>query len=239
MPYLVLDLDETALVVTQHRDQIAPSHCLSTHQAIGEFFWKDNVVHCKFNVINPQQLSELIEHACQKYDGVLILTAGLWLPSVRTRLATLLDLTNRTTYLLENCIFHSPLVDEKLLNASVEELRYMNKKTRLEKIRANNPKLQDKHFVILDNEPFHIESFMGVEWATPVLATTNKDAMDYYSMALKALEHGAGSEKFPRNLVEPNSKKRLFLDHAYFFKKEKTAEALPPKTEMTTCKMNE
>ena len=69
----------------------------------------------------------------------------------------------------------------------------------------------------------------------------NKDAIDYYSMALKALEHGAGSEKFPRNLVEPNSKKRLFLDHAYFFKKEKTekAEALPPKTEMTTCKMNE
>ena len=189
MPLLVLDLDETSIVTLNRQSLIHSTHTLSSQ------FYKSliadhngSLFYASFYIINSTQLANLIEHACKERYGIIILTSGLWLPSIRDVLANNLDLSINAQNILKNCYFHSAYTDSITFNYPINQIQRINKNVRLQKIIESRPELAAKYFTVVDNEPLHIAFLNANPKVKAILATTSENNMDFYKQAEKGLD---------------------------------------------------
>ncbi|MDR3442884.1 MAG: hypothetical protein P4L65_07685 [Legionella sp.] len=214
MPILVLDLDETVFVIKSHAENIDSIHAMSSDIAGATACYDSIVYKTSVNIINPEQISELINAACTKYDGVIILTAGFWDPSIRELLEEYLDLSEETAAKFKNCRFHSVLTDSKLFNIDPMKLRDMDKYTRLQMLINHYPELKELFLVLLDDHPMHVNSVLNASDNTmigAVLATTDTAEQDFYQHTLAALEQGKKQETLLKNKEnKPDDANRFF-----------------------------
>lgn len=195
MPILALDLDLTTLVNFNDLRFMNKSHSLSaqTYQSalVGP---DDQSILIDFYIINPEKLAKLIEEACTKYDGVIILTAGDWSPGVAYILAKALSLSETARQkLCDSRRFHSPEIDSHIFGIEYLELRHMNKCSRLQMIIERNPELKDKHLVLVDDNSGHVQSCLVNAHQINVNAVLAQDA-GFYDKALAALAAGVEKE---------------------------------------------
>lgn len=191
MPKLILDLDLT--VFTNENDflQVHSTHELSTslETKLGNdyrFIW----------LINPTELSELIEIACVEYDGVIICTAGAWHESIRDVLADNLDLSEAASQRLRNCLFISTVTcKNNFPDSSLTDISHMTKSTRFAQYLANDKTLRSQNFVFVDDNWKHILSFSGSELVYPIYATTKEGEKDFYQKSINALAIAKENEK--------------------------------------------
>ena len=186
MPVLVLDLDETVFVATDRQNRIHPNHSKSP-DIVGAIA---GVYKFTVNIINPEQLSELINTACIIYDGVIILTSGAWQPSVRDLLVPYLNLTLEAATRFKNCRFHSSSTDSKLFNIDGSIIHQMDKYTRLKLIVTHYADLKKQKLVLFDDSLKHRHAILRAPDNTmigTVLAATNKPEQDFYQRALNEL----------------------------------------------------
>jgi len=180
MPLLILDLDETAIVVVHNKKYIHKDQTLSDKTCQVKIEYNNQLFYKDFQIINPNLLANLIESAYSKYDGILILTSGVWPESIRDVLADNLNLSEEVKKQLRNCYFHSPVTDSIIFGIQDEELKYMSKNDRLSKIVSYHPELTTKHFTLLDDSRKHIASFEKNPKVRAVLATTWGEDLEFY-----------------------------------------------------------
>jgi hypothetical protein len=237
MAYLVLDLDLTTFIAnikgeSEPEDEINPYQTLTPIGTNGTLCGGKVKAHLR--LINQKELSSLIEKACTKHDGLIILTAGLWDTSIRNILADYLDLSEKAANLVRDCYFHSPLTDQPLHKLAIQETKHMPKSKRLEKIIEYRPELRGKRFVTLDDDEDHTEAFKTMFNQTmSVLATPHLADKDYYKKAETFLEMSALAE---RTILHPNNVYNGHIKVSFFKQGTKRKEMDEPNKENSVSK---
>jgi hypothetical protein len=139
----------------------------------------------------------------------MILTSGLWLPSIRNELANNLNLSDYARELLKNCYFHSAYTDSLLFHFSPEHAQKLNKHNRLSRIIDSHPELAGKYSTVLDNNPLQIASFKNNKKVKAILASTDQENITFYDQAKMAIDECNQHEHNEFNL----SRYRLFGKH--------------------------
>jgi len=148
MVMLVLDLDETVFVTSDHVDVID----FEAHQPGKAWIKAELDTYDKgayILLINPEKLSDLIEHACTKHDGVLFLTAGFWnQKSIISILIEHLDLSQATCDQLQNAHFFTPFNTHDHFDGSLDSrsIQKLTKNNRLTKAAERHPRLKQSGF---------------------------------------------------------------------------------------------
>ncbi|MDR3442885.1 MAG: hypothetical protein P4L65_07690 [Legionella sp.] len=193
MPVLVLDLDETVFVTKERHGHIHPNHSKSP-DIVGAIA---GAYKLTVNIINPEQLSVLINTACIIYDGVLILTSGAWEPSVCALLIPYLNLTLEAATQFKNCRFHSSSTDSELFNINGSILHQMDKYARLKMIVNYYADLKKQKLVLLDDSKKHRNAILRAPDNTmiaAVLAATDRPEQDFYQKTLSVLARAKQQE---------------------------------------------
>ncbi|MFT4058000.1 MAG: NIF family HAD-type phosphatase [Legionella sp.] len=183
MPYLVLDLDETIFVIEEHKQFIHQSQELSslfmifTHSTMFPAY-----------VINRQKLSLLIQEAFDEYDGVIILTAGSWPVSILQDIAPQLILSEENKRRFVASPFFSPEVEADFGDFPAATIKHQSKDIRLLNIRHYNSEFRNALFVLLDDNPVHINACCDAPHVIAIQATTETSETEFYEHAKKALE---------------------------------------------------
>lgn len=194
MPILALDLDLTTLVNFNDLRLMNKSHSLSAQTYQSALVGADQSILIDFYIINPEKLAKLIEEACTKYDGVIILTAGDWSPGVVYVLANALNLSEAVRQkLCDSRHFHSPEIDSRIFGVERLIIRKMDKCSRLKLLTEHTPELKDKHIILVDDNPGHVHSCRVNAPKINVNAVWAKDA-GFYDLALAALASGVEKE---------------------------------------------
>lgn len=221
MVYLIFDLDRTVFVGVlkgnsceiddvRRKHEIDPSHEFKPISTIGTLSNGTVEIQANLFLINPRELSDLIQAVSNKGGEVLILTAGLWQDSIREVLADYLDLSDKAAEMLRRCHFHSPITDTAFIEASCGDIQYMLKSERLAHIMRHKPALTGKHFIVLDDEEEHIESFQGQAFIETVLATPDLPTKRYYQQALRCVNELSRANRLtqaPSVLFQPEMKR--------------------------------
>lgn len=189
MARLILDLDETSLVVYGAPNSVHRSQTLS-RPLKGQMM----SIPFYFRIINPQKLSDLIQYAYKEHEGVMIVTSGCYEKDICSTIASNLDLPEDVRQKFADCSFHSPLTDCHLFGLDYQEVRDLNKFTRIGKIIQHNPALKNVHYVFVDDDFRHLNSFRGNPQVTPILATTDTAKTDFYEEAKRALDEAKKME---------------------------------------------
>jgi hypothetical protein len=202
MPKLILDLDKTTLAIGSDAHEIDSFHKLEkidseTQRKINK------IIKGEVSIINPKELTWLIELAYRQYDGLMILTSGCcWTKDHIIQLFRKnLELLPATARRLEELEFHSPNTDllyfrEYPLNTKKEyhdaanNIARLTKDERLRRIFKSNPTM-DMRYVMIDDSHTHYESLKSMDNVTPILATTNYDDKYFYNDAENALAANA------------------------------------------------
>jgi len=224
MVYLVLDLDLTTFVrIPDELDLVDQFHELSNEIQLGGYCQELPFSHTTIQIINPVELSNLIETAYNQYDGVIILTSGAWPLSIRNMLADHLDLTDETAEKLSNCRFHNYKTDQHYFNNNSLETYNALKSVRLARIIGNTPELTNCHFVVLDDRTDHIESLQRFRRIEPIHATTYQASKAYYDVAAEALEKCKQSKAIEKSLLAEKTTRSL-TSYSIFMKKRRRDE---------------
>lgn len=201
MPKLLLDLDKTSICLQGELECIDQSHTLSL--PIKVRLGQQSV---EIYIINPVELTALIELAYTQYDGVILFTSGDWDNDVRNALAKALNLSDSVRKQFKACSIHSAASDAEQLNLEHDKVRDMTKFERLKKIRQIDPTLKDVNFAFLDNDLAHVTSFKKCPYVEEVLATTYEPEKSFYSETHAALERCKQQEELHRNaLTDPQA----------------------------------
>jgi len=190
MSYLVLDLDETVMVVDSRLSNIHAAHELSIPIRV-----KAGKNEVNVHIINPVELSDLIEDACIFYDGIIVLTSGYWDKSLINNLAWHLNLSKQAYDKFVTCRFHSVTTDCLLFQLHPYTVHSMDKNSRLNQIIKHFPELNDKYMTILDDNPDHIDSFNDNQKVHAVWANTGEAKKDFYLQANDAMSECRNKEK--------------------------------------------
>lgn len=194
MPYLVLDLDKTTFVVCTEKQEIHATHELSPNILQGSLTLEQNTVTRDLQLINPEELSTLIDAACTDYDGIIILTAGFWTKDILEIIEPQLNISPQSREKLRQSYFHSPATDAELFQLAPMVVYKMDKNIRLNRIIATNPALNGKHFVVLDDNSRQVRSFGNTPRVNAILATTDKPEKFFYQQAISALAQAKEEE---------------------------------------------
>ncbi|HHF0526836.1 TPA: hypothetical protein ACTUT5_003449 [Legionella anisa] len=197
MPLLVLDLDETVIVSPGRLNLINAAHSLSAirykslavdpHGRLGYLY---------FQIINPDQIANLIEYAYTNNNHIMILTSGLWLPSIRNELANNLNLSDNARERLKNCYFHSAYTDSIVFNFPTEHAQKLDKNNRLRRIIDSRPELAGTYSTVLDNNRLHVDSFKNNRKVKAILANTDQENLNFYDKAKMAIDECGQHEQF-------------------------------------------
>lgn len=211
MPTLIIDLDETLVCVSTRIEFIHKSHSLTREQST---YTNDGAVVSWF-IINPDEISDLIQHACDQNYDLMILTSGAWPTGTRHKLAQALDLDEKAKEKLKTCRFHNITSDAVLLNRPTKEIRIMSKFDRLTAIIEKAPELSGRNFVLLDDSEDHCNSFANCSFVEAILAHTYEEGKQFYLKAKLALERFATDEQLLLNL-QAHPLPQL-ENHSFFF----------------------
>ena len=193
MPKLILDLDLTVFAHERDLSDLDPLHTLSSVQSAWMGAEKSE---CLVRLINPLELSELIQTACEAYDGIIILTSGCWHEDVRNMLAECLELSDEVTEMVRNCLFLSSLTcRNNFPDHDVSAIMNINKNRRFSKYLEQNASLSAQQFVLLDDNPMHINSFAYSSQVMPIHVSTRLARKDFYQHAVEALLEAKVTEK--------------------------------------------
>lgn len=183
MAMLVLDLDLTVLTSMELFKHIDLStHTLSDEWLDAELGFVENTLRSKIKIINPVKLGELIEYACTQHDGIMILTAGLWHEqSIKKILIDNLGISDITVNMISKCHFLTPdTTATHFEGLSVGSIQLLPKAQRLRNFIDRNEDLIDQDFIILDDCPAQINSFLGEPRVTAIHASTDKADLEFY-----------------------------------------------------------
>lgn len=236
MAYLALDLDLTVFIGTiesavsadiDMMDMLDPTHTLYDVPTKGTL--ADGTIKAKISLINPKELSAIIEAACTLHDGLIILTSGKWDRSILRLLAAHLELSDKAREMVYKAYFHSAFTDQTLYDLPASQIMHIPKRDRLKKIIAHHPKLKGKRIVTLDDSEEHTDSYKKMMTTTiPVLATPHLPDKSYYDETLSALELASRIEK---RVIHPHNDYNGEIRVSFFGQKRKldsTDENLPP-----------
>lgn len=208
MAQLILDLDLTVLVASIQRQHLHDGHTVSNFGLQTTLPYDGGGLEVGFELINPEELSNLIETAYEHNDGIIMLTSGLWSNSIVDILVEYLDLSENASARLRQCSFHSSVTDSQYFpNPSLSEeerltwIQNLPKTARLAKIIELNPNLQGQQFVLLDNEIDHINAFSTTKNVTAVWADTTSPDKNFYDAALTALTEARKKEAISSSKV--------------------------------------
>ena len=170
-PVLVLDLDLTAIVCDpKDMDCIDHSfHTLSSNLLTA----KAAQFMFQIRIINPPELSDLIQQTLDAGGDILILTSGLWDGGIRDVLADHLDLSEFASQKLRQCYFHSVLTDLEFLKVCCLFKLGSHKRHSIGKVIELRPELRGRPMIALDDAPRHIDSYKRLKYVTAVHATTD------------------------------------------------------------------
>lgn len=157
MSYLILDLDETTFVkdCPYRMARIDAQH----HNLSETFMVSMFNSQIPIKLINPKELSDLIEYVCLNHEGVIILTRGCWHPNVLNELAVKLILSEPAREKFKKSLFHSAATDNSYFGTDPKTAGMIDKDTRLEKIIQHNAALKGKKFVALDDSNSQLIAF--------------------------------------------------------------------------------
>ena len=210
MPVLVLDLDETFIVDT-YREELIDQREHSIHCRISAQLGNTTT---EIGILNIEEIFEVIMAA----DEVIILTAGSWsydlIESIIDSFVDEFNLDVDTETSLRKKFskdrFFSPDTESPLRNINrdnveqdIEKTRHLPKADRLRFI-INYLGLEEKKFVVLDDNIAHIDSFYNMENVTAILATTlllsqsEPASKSFYQQAINEL-----SISLEKNMVFP------------------------------------
>lgn len=177
MPTLILDLDETVIVA---KKRIKNQNFLLSENS---YLATCSGTQTQIYIINPPKISQLIEKACTKYDGIILFTSGFWSEDIRKVLANALDLSPESKKKVKHCQYFSPYTESLTSDFDAETLRNMPKGRRFTLILASQPELSAKNFVLLDDNAIHINSFSNHPNVTAILATPGETNQAFYHIA--------------------------------------------------------
>jgi len=196
---LILDLDLTVFAEQRDIESVIFWDHFEKTQDLHEIEFTSGYIK-KVKLINPELLSDLIQYACTQHDGVMFFTSGDWEEaSIKSLLKSCLDLDAVVDLKFANAAFIN--VDaswQHFGDKSRDEIQCMDKNLRLDKFRELYPAHRDTHFVFVDDNLQHIESFEKDERVHCVHATTDVNEFDYselntlyrfYGLAKTMLEH--------------------------------------------------
>lgn len=233
MVILILDLDLTSIATESDSKHLNPIHTRSNHGLSYTFNLVTGSQTVAFEIINPIELSRLIETACQQYDGVMILTSGYWTRTIIGKISDYLDLSDDAAKKFVCSALHSSLTDYRyFLSDKVENIdrvrftKTLSKKIRLEKIIEANPKLKDAYFVFVDDNTQHINELKNHPRVTPILATAYTADKTFYAKAHEALAEAYKKEQQLKEQQLEESKKVLSKAPLYTLFGEDTAALL-------------
>lgn len=194
MAYLLLDLDLTAIKAAVYpSNSVHDFHTLSSEHFNATVFNEN--LSFDIYIINPDDLSKLIETAFRDHDGVIILTAGAWDKTMRNILADNLNLTQESKQKLRECRFHSVLTDVEYFNGlDIETIRGITKNHRLDKIITAYPELSSNYYAALDDDLRQINSLNTHPNVIPIHATTHIADKTFYDLAAFALDKAKSRE---------------------------------------------
>lgn len=190
MPRLILDLDLTVFARMQDSSLVHRTHTFSD-PIITSLDKKEATVR----IINPDELSELVTVACETYEGIIILTSGLWDKEVLKALTNHLDISEKVAkkfcdaYFISSgdCLPHFP-------NLNLEQMLRLDKNLRFDKFLERTPELKNEYFVFIDDNYQHIYSFRDHSKVTAVHAPTFADGKAFYKTALDELKNAADKQ---------------------------------------------
>lgn len=202
MTYLILDLDETVMQARGSKTFVSPCHLSSKR-----FIWRQSTTSCDVKthklsdmisvelvILNPDQLSQLISIAINQYDGIIILTSGLWSSGILEPLSEQLELPPHIKQKFVESLFFSPVIEEKYWKGvrTVQNIRHeLTKNERLNQIITHPDHIETlgrSYFVLLDNDRRHVDSFKDNPRATAIHATTHSNDDSFYFLTLRELK---------------------------------------------------
>ncbi len=199
MPYLLLDLDLTVFSTSADLYQVNKAHQLSKPINVPIETAYGTIVTA-IQLINPIELSDLLDTACSEYDGVIFFTAGNWSRDILPTIVDYLDISKEAEQkLLESPFFCAPSSSIHFPDLTLNSIRHLPKSTRWQKIVINNEYLAEHFFVFLDDNPEHVESFKSIPNVLAIHADTEQPVKDFYHHAKQQL-------KAAKNLEILNSK---------------------------------
>lgn len=218
MAYLILDLDLTVFATERDLKNLDSSVVRTLAKGMAAAGFKDKILdNYSVFIINPKSLSSLINYAFDYHDGVMFLTSGLWLgDSIKNLLLQNLLLGPKARANLAACRFINP--EDYVSDADYDldnllDIGHILKNIRFNQYLDKNPDLKNKHFVLLDDHPDHIDSFKEHKLVTGILATTDLEDKTFYQQAADALDVA----KINENVVETSNKRKEFFSAADTF----------------------
>lgn len=175
MGVLVLDLDLCVFVCTSELEMFNTAiHSLSS-QWIPVQINHNNILTDHFVAfINPEKLRRILELTAEEHEGLIFLTAGFWSEeSVKFALKTQLALSAQAQELIDTAVFLTPANSlHHFANLTEEDIRWMNKNSRLMAYSQYATLPSDTLFVAVDDNPGHIESYFTNQQVIAIHATT-------------------------------------------------------------------
>lgn len=180
----VFDLDYTVFIAETLQDKIFKgAHQLGPIISI-EHKFNDRSASVNVRIINPSELTKLIEHCCTKHDGLMFITSGRWSArSIKSLLIDHLNLSSETKQKIEQAVFMNPESDQKYFPG--ESKAAIAEKPKVERLTAflqANPELHGNvHLVVIDDGyELHIKPINEHPDMTGIHATTHKTDVKYY-----------------------------------------------------------
>lgn len=173
---LLLDIDLVILTTENQLPHLSKEHSLSNEWISAKINYGAESKINQIMLINPIELAELIEYACTEHGGIMFLTSGFWTEfSIKKILQDHLDITSDTRKKIDEAIFLNPITNKKHFPyLSLAQIQYLPKNLRLMAFLNTRPDLRKgTHFIFVDDNEIHVNSFTGHSNVTPILATTN------------------------------------------------------------------
>jgi len=240
MPILVLDLDLTVFFHKADARELHEAHAQDLSDPIeveGHIIDSPHTAKMAVRLINRTLLSNMLERAVTQHQAdIMFLTSGAWVEqSVKDMLQLYLDISEQTTEKIQSAKFLSTHTCRERFPDMRVKLNKLSKSVRLNKFIEHYPQFANRHFVMVDDNLDHIESFKNDKHVTAVYASTDTEEMDFYDEAIRQIEQAKECEKsrvtqensVKSNRVADNKKPGFFLSNNHLIIAQPVPTVLP------------
>ena len=193
---LLLDLDETTFIALNQEefDKYGDNYeHIKQYKGIHSSHQLSPYIECSgyyFFVINPKKFKQMVEAIYRQKQDIVIFTSGLWPPVVLEIVALLCNLSPKEKQKFTHSLLLNVQHDCKELGMLPDTVRFMLKPYRLHGLFRSVKELRSRHFVLLDDNKYHIDCCADCSYLDGVQATVATDDDSFYEEVVRKMREG-------------------------------------------------